>query len=476
MLKSKMTMCLGLVLMALIVMPLSAQSLTPAQKKIQDDILKNLGKPPAKLKGMNIVIGNYWADYDTTKTPPTAQWKNSSSDNLTLNWRKKIQSDFGFKMQDKMVASWNEMPQIAMTSIMAKRPAADVFVLQSDWAMTLYRQGLLYPISDSKGIELSTKNKVVEVNQMINQLFNLPDPSKPSSRKTYAFQIGYGGSLHGQVIFFNKRLFREAGLSENEPYDLQKKNEWTWPKFLEICQKLTRDTNNDGIPDTYATTADLSTEILDIFVAGNNSEYVRKDAKTGKLVNNTSAPEFLEALNFAIQLQNARVMMPKPQGAAWDWYKPMFNDGRVAMRLEQEYVRQDIANMTDDWGMVLPPKGPRAKEYVVFTDENVMVIPNTKTKEEVEAILWAVQAWNAPLETRWQDALRQVFRDDRVVEETMKIIRDPKNQKFRNHILVPGLNRGGIAWEMWYYEGTAQQLVETVSQSWNNLIMDANGE
>ena len=453
--KSMWIACLVIVLMVVGTMTVSAQP------KIAD-----LGKAPPQLKGMNIVVGNYWADYNTTKNPPTAQWNGSESQEKTLEWRKRIQQEFGFTMEEKNIASWNEMPQVAATSIMAGRPAASVFVVQADWAMSLQKQNLLAPVSDSKVITWTEKNKIVDVNQMINKLFTF-------NKKTYAFQFGYGGSLHGQVIFFNKRLFKEAGLSENLPYDLQKSGKWTWDEFLKICKSLTRDTNNDGRMDTYAMTADLSTEILDIFVAGNNAEYVTRNA-AGKLVNATNTREFIEALQFAIRLQREGVMMPKPEGAAWDWYKPMFNDGRVAMRLEQEYVRQDIANMKDDWGMVLPPKGPRAKDYVVFTDENVMVIPSTFKKEQVDAILFAVQAWNAPVDTRWQTALYPVFRDIRVVDETMASIRKPELNKFRNHILVPGLNRGGIAWEMWFYDGEPAQLVESVSASWNARIEDAN--
>jgi ABC-type glycerol-3-phosphate transport system substrate-binding protein len=453
--KSMWIACLVIVLMVVGTMTVTAQ---PA--------IKDLGKAPAALKGMNIVVGNYWADYNTTKNPPTAQWNGSESQEKTLEWRKRIQQEFGFTMEEKNIASWNEMPQVAATSIMAGRPAASVFVVQADWAMSLQKQNLLAPVSDSKVITWSEKNKIVDVNQMINKLFTFKG-------KTYAFQFGYGGSLHGQVIFFNKRLFKEAGLSENLPYDLQKSGKWTWDEFLKICKSLTRDTNNDGRMDTYAMTADLSTEILDIFVAGNNAEYVTRN-NAGKLVNATNTTAFIEALQFAIRLQREGVMMPKPEGAAWDWYKPMFNDGRVAMRMEQEYVRQDIANMKDDWGMVLPPKGPKAKDYVVFTDENVMVIPSTFKKDQVDAILFAVQAWNAPVDARWQTGLYPVFRDIRVVDETMATIRDPKNQKFKNHILVPGLNRGGIAWEMWWFDGEPAQLVESVSSSWNARIEDAN--
>jgi ABC-type glycerol-3-phosphate transport system substrate-binding protein len=458
MLKGKKLLIACLALVLPVAAPLSAQP-----------NIKDLGKPPAALKGMTIVMGNYWADYDTAKTPPTVQWNGSESQEKQLEWRKRIQSEFGFTMQEKNIAGWHEMPQVTATSIMAGRPAATVFVLQADWAMSLYKQNLIFPLSDSKAIDLTSKNKNVVINQMISDLFTF-------NKKTYALRTRYGDSQRGQVIFFNKRLFRESGLDPNLPYDLQKSGKWTWDEFLKICKTLTRDLNNDGIIDVYAMTADLSTEILDVFVAGNGAEYVSKDPKTGKLVNATGTAAFIEALQFMMNLYKQGVMMPSPvpQGAAWDWYKPMFNDGKVAMRFDQENVRQDIANMKDDWGMVLPPKGPRAKDYVVFTDENVMVIPRTFKKEEVDAILWAIQAWEADVNTRWQTSLYPVFRDIRAVDETMALIRDPKLQKFKNHILVPGLSRGAIGFGIWWYDGEPAQRVEAISQSWNARIEDAN--
>jgi len=431
--------------------------------------IKDLGKPPAALKGMNIIVGNFWADYDTTKSPPTTQWNGSENHEKRLEWRKKIQSEFGFTMQEKSIASWNEMPQVAATSIMAGRPAASVFVLQADWAMSLYKQNLLFPISDSKAIDLSTKNKFVAINQMINDLFTF-------NKKTYAFRIRYGDSERGSVIFFNKRLFKEAGLDPELPYDLQKSGKWTWDEFLKICKALTRDINNDGIIDTYAMTADLSKDIMDVFVAGNNADFVSRDPKTGKFANATGTQAFLEALQFVLTLNREGVLMPSAvaQGGAWNWYQPMFNDGKVAMRLDQENIRGDIANMRDDWGVVLPPKGPRAKDYVVYTNENVFVIPRTFNKNQVDAILWALQAWEVDLETRWQTALYPVFRDIRAVNETMSMIRDPKYQKFKNHVLVPGLDTGSLMYGIWWFDGEPAQRIESVSSSWNARIEDAN--
>jgi hypothetical protein len=130
--------------------------------------------------------------------------------------------------------------------------------------------------------------------------------------------------------------------------------------------------------------------------------------------------------------------------------------------------------MKDKWGMVLPPKGKRVSTYKVFTDENVMVVPKTYTKDQVDSIMWAVQAWLTPIDTNWKAPLIQYYSDRFAVDETWAYIRDPKLQVWRNHLMVPGLERGGIAWEIWYHDGEAAQLVEAISQQWNALIEDAN--
>jgi len=45
---------------------------------------------------------------------------------------------------------------------------------------------------------------------------------------------------------------------------------------------------------------------------------------------------------------------------------------------------------------------------------------------------------------------------------------------FKNYKFIPGLERGTIAWEMWWFEGQPAQLVESVSQDWNTKINEAN--
>ena len=417
-----------------------------------------------ELKGLDITIGNWWDDFDV-KTRKA----NSEAEEKLIEYRARIQRENGFTMREKKIASYEQMSQLAAVSTMSGKPAAHVFALEPNWAMMLYNRNLLFPVTDIKSINFSATKPVEWNTEVIKSLtFN---------GKGYAFSIGYGTSQHGNGVFFNKRLFREAGLDPNMPYDRQKAGTWTWDVFFDICKRLTRDINNDGIIDIYAMPMDLSVEILDAIVASNGANYIAREPN-GRFVNATGRPEFIEALQFGMRLKAEGVMMPRPEISNWNWYAPMFTDGKVAMMVGQQYMAQDLRNMTDDWGFVLFPKGPRSKDYRYSTDENVMVIPSTFKPAEVEKIIHAVMLWYTPIDddpNEWKDAQYPLYRDARAVDETLAMLRNPKYSSWKNYRYIPGLERGDIAWQMWWWEGDPAQLVESVSQAWNALINDANG-
>ena len=446
---------LAIVMLIVMILPVFGQPKIP---KAPANVVKTI-----KAMG-GITIGNWWEDYDVDKVVPKSDFEERQ-----LDYRKRLLKDNDIVIRQKNVAGWGEMQQLAATSIMTGKPASHIFLLQPNWALSLYQQNLLYPVSDNKQVDLK-KTSPVNWNKTVNDTFTY-------KKKVYAFVDGYGNSLHAQVLYWNKRLFREAGLNPDLPYDLQKSGKWTWDEFLKICKTLTRDTNNDGKIDIYAMPRDLSTETLDAFVSSNGAQYVGRDPKTGKLFNATSKPEFIEAISFFMKLRDEKVLMDRPAGTEWNWFMPAFIDGKAAMLIyPQWFGHGDLQNMKDDWGMVLPPKGPRAKNYVVFTDENVMTVPNTFNKDQVDAIMWAVQAWVTPLDNNWKASLYQYYRDRRAIDETWELVRNPALQVWRNHLNVPGLERGHIAWEIYFHDGEPAQLVEKVSGQWNALIEDANGD
>jgi ABC-type glycerol-3-phosphate transport system substrate-binding protein len=416
----------------------------------------------------NIVIGNWWGDYDVNTYRPQ-----NENDAKLLEWRKKIQSEHGITISERNISSWNEMPKVAADSIALGNPAATVFVLQPDWAMSIISQGLAYPVSDSKAFNYKNP-KSVEKGALPPEWNQNTIGNYTIERKVYAFSNGIELS-RANVVFFNKRLFREAGLDPDLPYNMQRNGTWTWEAYIDICKKLTRDTNNDGIIDVYALPRDLSTDVLDAVVSSNGANYIDRD-RNGKFVNAVNRREFLEALQFTIRLNNEGVMKPRPERANWDWYKSEFANGNVAMRIDESYVWRDLQNMKDDWGMVLFPKGPRQNNYSVFTRENVFVVPATYSEAEVEKILFALNLWYTPVTNDWKTELYSNFRDRRAVDETLALIRNAKLHINKNHEFIPGLNRGHIAWEMWERGVDPARLVERVSSNWNRLITDVNNK
>jgi len=421
-----------------------------------------------QLRGADIIIGNFWQDYDVDTFQPS-----NDMEARILAHRRRVLNEHGFRMGYRQVSGWGEFLQTAALSIMAGQPVASAFWMTPSWAITLRRQGLIAAIPNN--VDFSPKRPGdgrTDWNQGVRNLFTF-------GGNTYALAIGYGDSLHAPVVFFNKRLFREAGLDPELPYNMQRDRTWTWDNFIPIARQLTRDIDADGIIDTWAMPADLSTYIMDAVVSSNGANYVGRDPATGRFYNASYRPEFLEALQFARRLMDEGVMMPRPEGTQWDWYQGMFIDGIVAMSVQPLHVRGTLLNMSDDWGMVMFPMGPRRTNFVVYSSENVLVIPSTFPRAEVERIVAAIDLWYRPVDESpyaWQDGLWHIFRDPRAVTETMAIIRDPSLAIWQYHVVIPGMNRGLIAHEVWWHDGEPAQLVEAVSAAWNAVIADINAD
>jgi len=420
------------------------------------------------LRGADFVIGNWWENYDVNTFQPV-----SEAERRQLEYRRRMLNEHGFRMVHRQLTSWTDMLSTVALSIMTGSPAANAVWMEAGWAMTLHRQNLLAPIPASVALPPSPLGGPnVPWNQTVMRNFTF------GGQRFGVNPLGYAADLQELVVFFNKRLFREAGLDPMLPYNMQRDRTWTWDNFLPIARQLTRDTTGDGITDTWAMTAGLSTEIFDAIMSSNGANYVTRNAQ-GRFVNSSGSPAFLEALNFFIRLRDEGVMMPEPEGANWDWYQSVFMDGRSAFMVEPLWRRQDLYNMQDDWGMVLFPMGPRVSDFVVFTSSHVLVVPAGTAPPDVERLFAAMNLWFRPVDTgptAWQEGLWDIFRDTRAVTETMAIILNPARHQTQYHRMVPGLQRGQITYGIWYNEGDASQLVEAVGPQWNALINDLNGD
>jgi hypothetical protein len=415
-------------------------------------------EPAVDLGGMEIVIGDWWSSADPA-APTTAQ------EEATQAYREEIQAKYNFTIKQVAVAEWGTMQETFTTSTMAEDPAAQVFILAPDWVAQPLANGLVYDLATLENLDF-TESKW-----------------NPSVLKT----LTYGDSVYGMAagkpepklgVYWNKRLFEEAGLDPNLPYDLQASGEWTWSKFEELCKSLTIDSNNDGTIDSYAM-ASFSADLFKGAITSNDARYIDKD-DSGMFINGSKDPKFLEALQWAVSLIQKNYEMPAPADANWDWFISAFHDAKVAMQFAEVYKTGTWADMEDDWGFVLCPKGPKANGYEVYFNDNVAVIPSSYDKETAEKIAFAYNLWTNPTpgyeddSESWKDGYYTRFRDERAVDETLTMMYDSATINTDYASFVYGLDLGTIIWDTYALGSTPAEKIEQVADSWQALIDDAN--
>jgi len=292
-------------------------------------------------------------------------------------------------------------------------------------AMVLQRQGLIYPISDSKTVNLKNREAVAGVTPMYN---GFVESYMTINGKQYGWQYGRPNDGWGTaMIFFNSQHLVNAGLGPEYIYDLQKSNNWTWTTFHELCKRLRRGS-------TFAIACDDPRDFIKSLVFGNGGNFVTFDAQ-GRAQNGTNSPAFIEALQFYNQLITEGLIMTQPN-YDWGWNWSAFMDGRVSMTFDPEWRK---AQMNDRFtaGYVLAPRGPRANNLRVDAIDTVLVIPSIFSPAEVDVILRAAEYWFVPHDTDWLEDHYWASRNMRDVNETVVMSRDINYITPRNFALIP---------------------------------------
>lgn len=412
---------------------------------------------PKNLNGLSVEVANWWIS-----DPPPEPSNQREED--TQAYREEIMSKYNFTIKEVNLGTWNEYQEIVVSSIMSGAPAADVFFMDQRFVAAPLQQGLLYPLNTLENFDFTEE----KWNQTVKELMTVDG-------NVYGMASGRMEPRLG--VFFNKRLFEEANLDPNLPYDLQAKGEWTWEKFEEICSKLTRDTNNDGTPDVYAM-ASFSVEFFRGAVFSNNAQFVGKD-ENGQFYNATGDANFLEALEWGISLYDKGYHMPRPEDSEWNWFTQPFIEGKVAMQCAEQYMVSTYKDMADDWGFVIFPKGPRGEMMTVFT-ENIVVMPAGIDKQLAEDIAFAYNLYTEPTpgyeDEDWKTNYYSLFRDSRAVDETLDLFYKPGHGVISYLPMIPGLDYGDVCYDLDARALTPAETVEKVQQLWQTFIDQANGK
>jgi len=193
----------------------------------------------------------------------------------------------------------------------------------------------------------------------------------------------YKGDLYGLprdwndgIIFYNKKLFDEAGLT-------YPKKDWTVDEFVEIAKTITKDVDGDGKIDQYGylLTGDWFDSILPwIYTFGGKI----LDEKWEKCM--VTEPESIAGIQFMADLINKYKVSPRPELVAGD--APFsgirgWMTGRVGMAHYGRYMVPAFREIEDfDWDCQHQPFGPQGTRGVPYGVGLQCVSSTTKYPEE----------------------------------------------------------------------------------------------
>ena len=431
------------------------------------------GPPPRDLGGIEIVVANWWSEYCTeTADPQTFAGRERLEDRIML------EQLHNFRIREVRWGSWDDVRDNHPLLLATRSREVHVWVLEPSWYATVALRGLLAPIpnntfTEGRGADMNWHQESMDFAQMF-----------ADDGFTYGFTQGFGETAGG--VYFNMRLFEEAGLPRDYPFILQAEGRWDWENFTRVARLLTRDTTGDGINDTFAL-ATFHQDFLPRAIVSNGASIVDICQDTGRFINNSLTPEFYEALAWVVQLREEGLAMHEDDiGGEWNFFVEHFNNGHAAMRVGGSYIAgaQINPNLTDDWGFVAFPMGPRATGHYSFMSQNLMAIPAAFDADEVDAIMYALTLWNRPLgiddegdDDDWMFEQIPNHNQMRSIEETMALhTRNPDLQRTPFHALVPGgFSVGeGFAFRVWTGEFDAQTILEEVQLVWNETLARAN--
>jgi ABC-type glycerol-3-phosphate transport system substrate-binding protein len=412
---------------------------------------------PKDLDGTTIVIGDWWT------TDPNPEPKNAREED-TYRYRDEFMAEYNFTITQENLGTWQEYQEIVVTSIMAGNAAADVFVLDQKFIAAPLQQGLLYPLETLENFDFSEEKWNTQVKDMMTM-------------DGHVYGMATGRMEPRLGVFWNKRLFEEAGIDPEEPYNLQADNKWTWEALENLAKRNTRDIDNDGTPDVYGISS-FSKDFFRGTVFSNDAKFIGH--KDGKFYNATSEPNFLQALEWGWSLYEKGYHMPEPEPKEkWDWFIPAFTEGKVAMQCAEEYKVNTWKDMEDDWGFVIFPKGPKGEMMTVFT-ENVIALPITLDKERAEDVAFAYNLYTETTpgyeDEDWKTMFYPLFRDARAVEETLPLFYEPQHGVISYVSMIAGIDYGDITYDLDAGALSPAESVEKAMAQWQAHIDAANGD
>lgn len=419
------------------------------------------------LGGLQLIIGDWYSSGEMSEA--------TTEEALALQkYREEVMEKYNFTVKQVAVAGWGDMEETYYNSVKAGEPVAHVFLMEPAFLTKQMNEGLFYDLSKLEELDF-TEDKW---NQELISYMSIDGGIYGMGTGLPGISDSCTGNVYG--LFWNKRMFVEAGLDPELPYTLQANGEWTWSKFKELCALLTRDTDGDGKTDVYAM-ANFSADIVKALVASNETQLITYE--NGDFVNNSGSAEVLKALNFAKELADAGYEMLQPEDSAWNWAWESFPEGAFAMQFNQGYQAGYSGrwyDMEDEIGFVCVPRPDGVEEYHTSYIDYIAVIPSCYDAKTAADIAFAYNLWTNPAPGVVQKTLEETlaeeyaYLDERAVKETLPLLYQDDAGKYEYLTLVDGLSIYEISDAWPYQDVTPEEQAEAVKAKWDRAVACAN--
>jgi len=273
----------------------------------------------------------------------------------------------------------------------------DIKVKMSIMPWDVFFQKLLPSFASNKGPVLAAMDSVqlprFATKGVFQDLGDLIGDSKLDTSKLVksAYDAGkWEGKQYGipmnfttLLLYWNKGMFKAAGLNPNKPPT-------TWAQWASYAQKLTKDKNGDGKPEQYGLAlADHETvPMWPILIWGGGGQVVSPDGEKAML----NDPKTVKAVQYWSNLVlNKKISPVGLSGADAD---KLFQSKKAAMEVVGPWMTTGFKSAGIDFGLAMVPKGP-AQQVTLGTSVHFAVSARA-SDDEKQAAMEFIKFWESP--------------------------------------------------------------------------------
>jgi multiple sugar transport system substrate-binding protein len=232
---------------------------------------------------------------------------------------------------------WDVFYQKLLTSVSSGN-GPDIVAMDAGQIPKYADKGVLAPLDDFYG-----SKKHMDTSKLV--------PAAVNSSKFGGKNYGVPLNMATLMLFWNKTMFKEAGLDPTRPPK-------TWDEFASMAPKLSKDKNGDGKPDKYAIAlADHETvPMYPVLLWQGGGDVVSADGKQATL----DDPKTLKTLKYWVKQVRSKHVSPVGLGGA-DADK-LFQTEKAAMEIVGPWVTTSFSDAGVKYGVTRPFKGTEGQQ------------------------------------------------------------------------------------------------------------------